>query len=229
MIGTGRIAGRGADAAIVFGNQVVVAQRLIRRVAPELLTHPLVQPLGEGFRQPVGQRLQQDGAVIVMRALECRHSLINADAGGDGERAQGVGQAGFVRCDPVGQAVMRFALRFRTLLTQVMQREQWLIPGRVGIERDVVLADPVGREKADDRPRRQPAVGDDLVQHRLGVGEQVAGVFALFGIVENRWIAPAQFPGVEKRRPVNAFRQFRQRVIVEGADAEESRLGREVS
>jgi len=33
-------------------------------------------------------------------------------------------------------------------------------------------------------------------------------MFALIGIVENRRIASAQFPGVEKRRPVDPFRQF---------------------
>jgi hypothetical protein len=50
------------------------------------------------------------------------------------------------------------------------------VGGFVGVQRDVILAAPVGRKEADHRPRRQPAFGDDLVQHGLGVGEQVAGL-----------------------------------------------------
>ena len=41
-----------------------------RRIAPELAAHPLVQALGEGLGQPVGERLEQDRRIVVMRGLE---------------------------------------------------------------------------------------------------------------------------------------------------------------
>ena len=70
MFGLRGIAGRRADAAIGLGDQLVVGEILVRRIAPELLAHALVQALGKGFGETVGQRAQQDGGVIVLRRLE---------------------------------------------------------------------------------------------------------------------------------------------------------------
>ncbi len=95
----------------------------------------------------------------------------------------------------------------------------------VGIQRDVVLAGPIGREETDHRPRRQPVFRENPVQHGLSVGEQMAGVFALFGIIKNSRVAPTQLPGMEERRPVDPLHQFRQRVVVESTDAEKTRFG----
>jgi hypothetical protein len=66
VIGAGGIAGGGPDALVGFPDQLGVVERLLRRIAPVLASHPLVQPLGEGFRQPVGERLGEDGAVVVV-------------------------------------------------------------------------------------------------------------------------------------------------------------------
>ena len=67
-------------------------QRLVRRVAPELLAHALVQALGEGLGQAVGQRLDHDRRVVVVGALEALGDLVLADAGGDREGADIVGE-----------------------------------------------------------------------------------------------------------------------------------------
>ena len=74
-------------------DQRIVAERLVRRIAPELLAHALVQPLGESFRQPVGQGLHQDGGVVVIGALEALGDGVLAETGGDGEAADIVGDA----------------------------------------------------------------------------------------------------------------------------------------
>jgi len=88
----------------LFGDDVVVAQGLIRYVAPELPAHAQVQVFGEGLGQAVSQRLGHDGAVDVVLPFEFRHARIDADAGGDGEAADGVLHARSLRRDVVGRA-----------------------------------------------------------------------------------------------------------------------------
>ena len=78
-------------------------ERLVGCIAPEFLAHALVQPLGEGFRQPVGQRLDHDGGVVVVGALEALGDLVLADAGGDGEGADVIGKPAVARRDEIGE------------------------------------------------------------------------------------------------------------------------------
>ena len=47
MIGTGRIARRGSDPAILLADQLFAAEFLGRRIAPELAPHTFVQSFGE--------------------------------------------------------------------------------------------------------------------------------------------------------------------------------------
>ena len=56
MVGAGRVAGGGADAAVPLVDQVVLGQALVPAVAP-VAAGALVQQLGEGLGQPVGQAL----------------------------------------------------------------------------------------------------------------------------------------------------------------------------
>src|SRR5262249_46074394 len=60
VVGLRRIARRRADAAILLGNQLDIAQPLVGRIGPELGSCALVQPLRERFRQPIGERLDHD-------------------------------------------------------------------------------------------------------------------------------------------------------------------------
>ena len=70
VVRAGRVAGRGADAAIFLGDQGFVVKFLVRRIAPEFAAHALVQAFGKSFGQAVGQRLEQDGVVVVVLLLE---------------------------------------------------------------------------------------------------------------------------------------------------------------
>ena len=94
VVRAGRVAGRRADALVGLGDERVVVQRLVRRVAPQLAPHQLVEPLREGLGQPVGERREQDGRVVVVGRLEARPRLVQAVPGGDRERADVVGHAG---------------------------------------------------------------------------------------------------------------------------------------
>jgi len=104
--------------------------------------------------------------------------FFDAEAGGDGEGAEVVFQAGVLGRDEVGQALVGAARRFLVLLAQVVQGGEHFVARVVGVQLDVVVTDLVGREEADHGFGLQPVFLDDGFQHFLGVVEQVAGVFA---------------------------------------------------
>ena len=60
-----------------------------------------MQQFGVSFGEAVGQRLEHDGVVVVVLFFEFGHARINADAGGDSERADVVGHAGFLGGDVI--------------------------------------------------------------------------------------------------------------------------------
>ena len=87
MVGLGRIAGGGSDALILFGDQVVDPGRLVGGVTPQLGPDFLVQPLGEGLGQAVGERRGQDRRIVVAGVLEPFGDFQLTMTGGDGEGA----------------------------------------------------------------------------------------------------------------------------------------------
>jgi hypothetical protein len=119
-----------------------------------------VQAFGERFGQAVGQRLEQDRVVVVVVGLEAGHVRIDADAGGDRERADPVLLAAVLRRDEVGQAEVRAFDRLVDLLAQEVQA--WLAAVDAGqwLQHHVV-ADAVRRPQAEHRLRRQPFLRDE--------------------------------------------------------------------
>src|SRR3546814_14997379 len=99
MFRTGGIARRGADAAILFLDQRLVGELLALRIAPERGADIMVQPLGEGFGQTVGQRLEQYVRIIVDGVLEAGQMRLDA-VDRHGETAHPVA----VMADEVGEA-----------------------------------------------------------------------------------------------------------------------------
>src|SRR5690606_14774700 len=92
VIGTGGITRRGADAAIALGDEIVVAELFRRRITPHLAADALMQPFGRGFREPVRQRLREDGGVIILLLAAARREFLDAETRADRERAQPVGR-----------------------------------------------------------------------------------------------------------------------------------------
>ena len=68
-------------------DQLVVGEALFRRIAPELAAHALVHALGQRLGEPVGQRLEHDRAVVVVRASNSRTFSSRPMPVGHGERA----------------------------------------------------------------------------------------------------------------------------------------------
>src|SRR3546814_8459265 len=65
----------------------------------------------------------------------------------------------------------------------------------------------------------QPFLGDELVEHRLGVLEQATRAFAHDLVVEDRGIGAGQLPGAEEGGPVDRLAQIVERPVVEAVDA----------
>src|SRR5205823_1187721 len=118
VIRAGRVAGRRADAAILLAQQLLVGERLRGGVAPQLAPHPLVEMLGGGFRQAIGEGLEHDARVIIVRAREARQVLFDPEAGGDGERAEVVAHPAWPRRHVVRQTLVRLAVGLALLLAQ---------------------------------------------------------------------------------------------------------------
>src|ERR1700722_4320006 len=71
-------------------------------VAP-LITNAFVQALGERLRQPIGEGFSHNRVVVVVLRFVRLTKLFEANAAGDCERANVIGQSCFLRRDEVGK------------------------------------------------------------------------------------------------------------------------------
>ena len=118
---------------------------------------------------------------------------------------RGLGHGG----DEVREAAIRVGVVLRDLLAEVVQARALNGAGFIG-PHDEVVADAVRREEAVDAARGERFVGDEAVEHRVCIRENLARLLAVFFVVEDLRIHAAQFPSVEERRPVNERAQFRE-------------------
>ena len=205
MLRAGRIARRGTNALIIFADQLIVAQVLMGGEAPDHLTHPLMQILGEGFGQTIGHRFNHDLVVIVvLRVIRLRQCVL-LKAAGHGESAQIVRLAARLRRDIIRQTVVG-EIGFLRLLTQMMADGNHLAAALIAVNFNIV-PDAVGREDAYHTARRQRFLRAEAVQHSVGVGKQTLRLFAYHFIFKNARIFARQRPGHKERRPVDVVAQ----------------------
>src|SRR3546814_7827063 len=82
---------------------------------------------------------------------------------------------------------------------------------------DVVIVDGIGRIKSHNTAGREPATFDDLLEHRLAFGINLARLLAHDLVVQDGGILAEQAPGLEKGRPVKELHHLRQVVVLECA------------
>ena len=140
MVRAGGIARRRADAAILLPDQLGVGQLLTGGIAPELAPHALVEVLGAGFGEAVGERLQHDARVIVVRRLELRDPRLDAEPRGHRERPDVVAHARVARRDVSPPGTVRLPRRLGLLLAQLVQRREHRAARVVRIDLDVVTS-----------------------------------------------------------------------------------------
>ncbi len=83
VIRAGRVAGRRANTAIFLFNQRLIIQRLIGGIAPVLAAHTLVQVLGKGLRQTVGQGLDHNRVIVIVLSFVLVSQLIGTYTSGN--------------------------------------------------------------------------------------------------------------------------------------------------
>lgn len=86
-----------------FADQLLVAEILIRGVAPVHLTYALVQILGKGFRRAIGDRFHHDFVVIIVLCVVRVRQRVFFQTAGHRKGADIVGFTGEFRCDEIRQ------------------------------------------------------------------------------------------------------------------------------
>ncbi len=141
--------------------------------------------------------------------------FVDADTGGAGETTNGVTFTTLFRCDKVCQAVVELAFRLLALLAQEVKGSKHFLTFARFVQLDIITY-RIGGEEADDSVGLEPLLIDNLLQHRLGVVEELTCLFTLGGIVEDLWIASLELPGVEEEGPVDIGGDLLQGDITEG-------------
>ena len=80
-----------------------------------------MEPLRRRLREPVGEGLHHDRAVVVVVGLVPLDELVHPEARRDGERADVVGQSRLDRRDEVGERAVRLGLATVGLLAEHRQ------------------------------------------------------------------------------------------------------------
>ena len=218
MIGTSRIAGGRADAAIPLVNQGRVVQIFVRRVAPDLATDALVQTFCKGLGQPVCQSFGQDRVVVILVRLELPYQFIETVSGGDGKGAEVVWTTTVRGSHEIGKTAIGPTFRLAGLLAKEVKDRQDSLALLIPVKFHVVAAG-VGRKEPEDRlGLKEPTLDDPAKQH-LCVVEETPCLCADRRVLEDGRILAGQFPGLEERRPVYVATQLLQIVIVQLLDS----------
>ena len=168
--------------------------------------------LGESLGEPVRERLRHDRVVVVVLGLEARRELVDADAGGDGERAEVV--AG--RRDVVGEAAVRPRVAVRGLLPEEAEAVSPSSPATTTSS----PSDP--RARSRDTAGDEQAFRDDLVEQHAGRRRTAR---AAAGLLEDRRERALQLPGVEEELPVDVLAERRRAAARRARAAGERGLG----
>ncbi len=210
VIGAGGVAEGRPDAPKRSPRRSSGRQVLLGRVP--LVASALVQPLGKRLREPVGERLGDDRAIVVVRGDNARRPRLGAvDGDREGPERVAVGR------DEVGKTAIGAAVAVGGLLTQ---------EGEAGVTDDDVVALRARRPEPVDPARREAAVAHDLRE----LGECVVVQFARGRILEDRRVASLEIPGVDEELPVDVgdlsspIAGSRGRVPVKGATGRSSKL-----
>ena len=96
--------------------------------------------------------------------------------------------------------------------------------GAVGIRINLdVITRAVGRHDGANPPRRDPLLGHHLVKHLARIFVEFRRLLADHLVFENRGETSAQFPRMEKGRPVDVIDQLLERKIIENFHPSEAR------
>jgi diadenylate cyclase len=195
-----RIARSRPDPAILFVNEIFLAQTFIAAVTP-FAPHALVQVFSERFSQPVFEGFRHDGVVVVMLGPEPIAQLFQPDPAGHGESSDVVGQACLSRRDEVGErttGIIAFPVR---LLAQKVEPLKRVPAGGICIKLDIILQS-IGREEAVYAMGANQILFDDGIQQSVRFLKDLARLRTLLLVLKDARVNAFQPPSVEQGRPV---------------------------
>jgi hypothetical protein len=92
--------------------------------------------------------------------------------------------------DEIGEGAVWTARRLLFLLAQEIEPGEHLFARFVGVDLYRVIFQGVrGEEAAEGGAGREPLLGYDAVEQTLHVGEELSGLRAFLGVVEDPWMA----------------------------------------
>ena len=124
----------------------------------------------------------------------------------------------------VGQRPLGCSVFFDHLLTQHVEGGLNARAGFVGEDLHGVSV-AIGRENSIHSAGSDALSGDQVIEQSLCIDEEFLGLFAILLMLQNGRIAPAQFPGVEERRPVDVGPERFERNVFQDANSGEFGVG----
>ncbi len=79
--------------------------------------------------------------------------------------------------------------RLLSLLAQEVETGEHPPARLVGVDLQGIVGQGARREEAEDGAGREPLLRYEAVEQLLRVGEELAGLLALLGVVEDLWVA----------------------------------------
>ena len=186
MVWTGRIPGRRPDSAVLLGDELFGAERLVGGIAPVLLPDFRVQPLRQRFGQAVRDGFDENRLEIIpLFGALCGPGFGAVD--GDGEGTDVV----VCRSDEVGQAELDTGM-LRHLLAQEFKMHGRR--SRVARDRDGLRPGARGGKQAHHGTELKPLRTRRPGEHRLGFVVQPARLGPYDLVVEDARKLPRQAP-----------------------------------
>src|SRR5690606_6282393 len=97
--------------------------------------------------------------------------------------------------------------------------------GFIGIDLEDIVVHAVGRPQANDTTSLNEFLVNQMLEHFLGIGIEIACCLADYFIIEYLWILAGQLPTHEEGRPVDAIDQCIEIVVIEHLEPGEGGLG----
>lgn len=228
MVRLGWVARRWSYTLILDGEALLHGQVLIRRIAPDLLSNLLVELLGEGLRESIGQGLNHHVVVIITAFNERLAHFVLVESSGDCEEAEVVLDAGALWCDEVAHG-HEGILVLVGLLAESAEFGFESLHVVLVIDLNVVLLVGVAWVETDDAPGLDELFINNFLKHSLSIIKKLLSLLTHCLVLENLWIGSIRvlapdLPCLEEWVPVDERKELCQVVLLEDLGTEDAWL-----
>src|SRR5258707_5789414 len=148
---------------------------------------------------------------MVVFALKLARYLVNAMPSRNRKSTKIVTTSTRLRRNEVGQAMIELTRGFIHLLTKHVEHRQQVASRFVAVYLDIITG-TIGRPDPVDSFGSDKAAVHDVLKEFLRIFKQLVSLGTHLWIIENRRESSAQFPSMEKWRPIDVRNQFIERL-----------------